>query len=85
MRRFDNPRFSPDHSTLAKLAAAEAAWLRGACGTGPPAIHPKPREERIRELAYLRAERRGFTPGFDLEDWLSAERELTAARPDLNH
>jgi hypothetical protein len=62
----------------------EAAWLRGACGGGPPASRPKPRKERIRELAYLRAERRGFTPGFDLADWLSAEQEVTAARPFLN-
>jgi hypothetical protein len=30
----------------------------------------------IAEAAYYRAERRGFLPGFELEDWLVAEREL---------
>jgi|GEM_PF-2121470 len=30
---------------------------------------------KIAELAYLKAERRGFTPGHDLEDWLEAEQE----------
>ena len=30
------------------------------------------------ERAYFRAERRGFTPGHELEDWLAAEREVAA-------
>jgi hypothetical protein len=30
---------------------------------------------RIAELAYLKAERRGFSPGHDLDDWLEAEQE----------
>ena len=34
------------------------------------------REARIAEAAYWRAERRGFAPGGELEDWLQAEREL---------
>ena len=33
-------------------------------------------EEAIRLAAYLRAERRGFEPGYELEDWLAAEREV---------
>jgi hypothetical protein len=32
----------------------------------------------IAEAAYYRAERRGFAPGFELEDWLAAEREILA-------
>jgi hypothetical protein len=38
-----------------------------------------PREDRhqmIAELAYLRAQRRGFEPGHELEDWLAAEMEI---------
>jgi hypothetical protein len=31
----------------------------------------------IAEAAYYRAERRGFEPGFELEDWLLAESELS--------
>jgi hypothetical protein len=34
------------------------------------------REARIAEAAYWRAERRGFAPGSELEDWLNAEKEI---------
>ena len=34
------------------------------------------RDVRITELAYLKAESRGFEPGHELEDWLEAEREF---------
>lgn len=34
------------------------------------------RQRRIAERAYQIAERRGFTPGAELEDWLAAEREI---------
>jgi hypothetical protein len=34
------------------------------------------REARIAEAAYWRAERRGFAPGNELDDWLSAEKEV---------
>jgi hypothetical protein len=30
----------------------------------------------IAEAAYLRAERRGFAPGSEAEDWLAAEAEV---------
>jgi hypothetical protein len=39
------------------------------------------REQRIAEAAYWRAERRGFEPGHELDDWLEAEREIDA-KPD---
>lgn len=32
----------------------------------------------VAEAAYYRAQRRGFAPGHELEDWLQAEAELTA-------
>ena len=34
------------------------------------------RHRRIAELAYFRAQQRGFAPGFEEEDWLAAEREI---------
>jgi hypothetical protein len=34
------------------------------------------RWEWIAERAYYRSERRGFVPGFEIDDWLAAEREL---------
>jgi hypothetical protein len=36
------------------------------------------RFEWIAENAYYRAERRGFIPGYEHEDWLAAEREFDA-------
>jgi hypothetical protein len=52
-----------------------------------PAAPPKPspaqpagldRAERVRIAAYFRAERRGFVPGYETEDWLAAEAEVAA-------
>lgn len=34
------------------------------------------RQEIIAELAYYKAERRGFLPGYELQDWIEAEKEL---------
>lgn len=38
----------------------------------------------IEEAAYYRAQRRGFAPGHELDDWLEAEAELVipAGRQD---
>jgi hypothetical protein len=36
------------------------------------------RHQLIAEKAYLRAERRGFVPGHETEDWLAAEAEVDA-------
>jgi hypothetical protein len=33
-------------------------------------------EQKIAETAYFKAEKRGFAPGFEVEDWLEAEREV---------
>ena len=33
-------------------------------------------EDEVRRLAYLLSERRGFEPGHETEDWLTAEREV---------
>lgn len=34
------------------------------------------RDAKIAELAYYKAENRGFAPGYELEDWLEAEQEF---------
>jgi hypothetical protein len=41
-------------------------------------ISENARRGMIAEGAYLRAERRGFMPGFEVEDWLAAEAEVDA-------
>ena len=33
-------------------------------------------QQLIAEAAYYRAERRGFAPGQEIEDWLAAEKEV---------
>lgn len=38
------------------------------------------REAMIREAAYYLAQRRGFAPGHDLEDWLTAETAIGGDR-----
>ncbi len=40
-------------------------------------ICPSDRDTKVAELAYFKAESRGFEPGHDLEDWLEAEREFS--------
>jgi hypothetical protein len=36
------------------------------------------RQRRVEMAAYFRAERRGFEPGRELEDWFAAEAEIEA-------
>lgn len=35
-------------------------------------------EAMVAEAAYYKAEQRGFAPGFEMDDWLQAERELAS-------
>ena len=42
-------------------------------GVGAP---PTERDRLVAEAAYYIAERRGFSPGSELSDWLEAEREV---------
>ena len=42
------------------------------------AVSEDVRRGMIAEAAYLRAERRGFAPGREHEDWLAAEAEVDA-------
>jgi hypothetical protein len=41
-------------------------------------VDPEQRAALIAEAAYFRAERRGFAPGHETEDWLAAEAEVDA-------
>ncbi|HEV7607302.1 MAG TPA: DUF2934 domain-containing protein [Steroidobacteraceae bacterium] len=41
-------------------------------------VGPEQRAELIAEAAFFRAERRGFAPGHEIEDWLAAESEVDA-------
>ncbi|MGZ8195117.1 MAG: DUF2934 domain-containing protein [Methylosarcina sp.] len=38
------------------------------------------REAKIAELAYFKAERRGFEPGYELADWFEAVQEVDSPK-----
>ena len=47
--------------------------------TAPRAQPDAPDDElrrRIAEIAYYRAQQRGFSPGYELDDWLAAEAQV---------
>jgi hypothetical protein len=76
------------HTTLAKTQQAEPAAPKPAPITAPVAATadaanngvPSEAEllELISEAAYYRAEKRGFSPGLEHDDWLQAEAEVMA-------
>src|SRR5579884_1389712 len=40
------------------------------------------RKRRIEVTAYYRAQARGFVPGYELDDWLAAEEQITG-KPEM--
>ena len=63
----------------AKTAVKKVAPAKTAAARRPPKrapAVPADRESMVRMAAYLRAERRGFAPGYEIEDWLAAEAEV---------
>ena len=63
--RARNPQPKPQRSARAKSAHRAP-------------VSAEDRRAMIAEAAYLRAERRGFAPGQEAEDWLAAEIEVDA-------
>ena len=75
-----NPRRSTAKSTATTTSSTAAnrakTTRRRAATVVTPVIDAERRRAMIAEAAYLRAERRNFAPGFEVEDWLSAESEV---------
>ena len=70
-------RRPPDPVTDDSSARRPARAQRIPTLTPPRAqLTPEARRALIAEAAYLRAERRGFAPGHETEDWLEAEAEV---------
>ena len=42
----------------------------------PPQVLDDELRQRIAQAAYYRAQQRGFSPGYEVEDWLAAEAEV---------
>ena len=64
-----------DNSADANTSSTLTSGLKGDA-VGPEPTSSESREEAIRRAAYAASERRGFEPGFEEEDWLTAEREF---------
>ena len=77
-------------NAIEKAKAATASppqrKARATPAPAPPPPAPQERGAMIAVAAYYRAEKRGFGPGAELEDWLDAEAEivrlLSADKPD---
>ena len=67
---------TPVRVTVKKRAPPPKAKIAKATFTG--FVDPEQRAALIAEAAYFRAEKRGFAPGHDTEDWLAAENEVDA-------
>jgi hypothetical protein len=68
------------HAKLVPVPAVVAAAASALRSAGETELTPEARSRMIAEAAYYRAERRGFDPGHDLEDWLAAESEVDRDR-----
>jgi hypothetical protein len=73
----DAPNPEPTPPTGAAAAPARARKSPTIAKTRVK-VTPEARRALIAESAYLRAERRGFAPGHETEDWLAAEAEIDA-------
>lgn len=72
-------RKSPAKPKVAKPKAAKPkAPERNDVATS---LTPAERLRMIEQAAFFRAERRGFAPGHEFEDWLAAEAEIAALVP----
>lgn len=74
----------PDLPTRSGHATMPSNTYRRPAPRDPLAPLWRERERRIRIAAYLKAERRGFAAGHELDDWLSAEHEVDAAIRSLS-
>jgi len=74
-----SPRKSPAKPKVAKAKVAKPkAPERNDVATS---LTPAERLRMIEMAAFFRAERRGFEPGHEFEDWLAAEAEIAALAP----
>jgi len=64
--------------TRARSAQSRVGRTAKAKAPQRAAVSTEDRRAMIAEAAYLRAERRGFAPGHENEDWLAAEVEVDA-------
>lgn len=79
-----HPATDTGRSRMRSPSTTASAAARGAAGKGRAKCKaeeaaPRDRERLIAETAYFIAERRGFAPGGELDDWLQAEAAVDGA------
>ena len=75
--RTPNGNTREDRRLAGRAARPAAEGVRNARPrAGKKQVTPHEREHLIARLAYSHAERRGFAPGAEMEDWLQAEAEV---------
>jgi Protein of unknown function (DUF2934) len=72
----ESPQPADKAASRRRVPAAKAAAGSGAA-TGIT-VSEDARRAMVAQAAYLRAERRGFASGGEVEDWLAAEAEVDA-------
>ena len=80
-------RTAADRAAERAAVESDSAVNRDAAIAGGPdadggADPDAARRQRIAIAAYYLAERRGFAPGADMEDWLAAEAALEGGSPN---
>ncbi len=73
-------RVRAERKTAQLPAPARVASQREAAGAQAGAASPMVSQADVAQVAYELFERRGGTPGHDVEDWLEAERIVRARR-----
>jgi hypothetical protein len=61
-----------------RVQQEEAVSRENASPDTESARRTEERDAMIADAAWFRAERRGFAPGHELEDWLAAEQQIDA-------
>jgi hypothetical protein len=79
-----SPGKSPAKAKVAKAKVAKPKVAKPKAperNDGATSLTPAERLRMIEMAAFFRAERRGFAPGHEFEDWLAAEAEVAALVP----
>jgi hypothetical protein len=82
-RTTEPPRPAEEKTVVAPTAPRARAKsttprVRKKAASAPAPVSEDVRRGMIAQAAYLRAERRGFAPGGEEQDWLAAEAEVDA-------
>lgn len=72
------PKTEQTPAPKARARRAGRARPKGNSAAATVTVAEEVRRAMIAEAAYYHAERRGFAPGDELEDWLQAEAEVDA-------